>query len=81
MVGWHHRLDGHGFEQAAGGSEGQGTLVCFSPRGRQESDTTEQPPPPEGQDAVGRPYPSLHGGCTLLQTSPRGLASDSRELQ
>ena len=28
MVGWHHRLDGHEFEQALGGNEGQGSLVC-----------------------------------------------------
>ena len=28
MVGWHHRLDGHEFEQAEGDSEGQGSLVC-----------------------------------------------------
>ena len=40
MVGWHHRLDGHEFEQALGDSEGQGSLVCCSPRGRTESDTT-----------------------------------------
>ena len=42
MVGWHHRLNGHEFEQALGDSEGQGSLVSCSPRGRKESDTTEQ---------------------------------------
>ena len=31
MVGWHHRLCGHEFEQTPGGSEGQGSLVCCSP--------------------------------------------------
>ena len=41
MVGWHHRLDGHEFEQALGVGDGQGTLVCCSPWGRKESDTTE----------------------------------------
>ena len=30
MVGWHHRLDGHEFEQTVGDSEGQGSLVCCS---------------------------------------------------
>ena len=30
MVGWHHRLSGHEFDQALGDGEGQGTLVCFS---------------------------------------------------
>ena len=42
MVGWHHRLKGHEFEQALGDSEGQGNLVCCSPQGRKESDTTER---------------------------------------
>ena len=34
MVGWHHQLNGHEFEQALGVSDGQGSLVCYSPRGR-----------------------------------------------
>ena len=42
MVGWHHRLDGHEFEQALWVGEGQGGLVCCSPWGRKESDTTER---------------------------------------
>ena len=42
MAGWHHRLSGREFEQTPGGSEGQETLVCCSPWGRRESDTTEQ---------------------------------------
>ena len=29
MVGWHHRLSGHGFEQTLGDNEGQGSLVCL----------------------------------------------------
>ena len=41
MVGWHHRLNGHEFEQALGVGDGQGSLVCCSPWGRNESDTTE----------------------------------------
>jgi len=40
MVGWHHRLNGHEFEQALGDG-GQGSLVCCSPWGHKESDTTE----------------------------------------
>ena len=40
MVGWHHRLNGHEFEQALGDDEGQGSLTCFSPLGHKESDTT-----------------------------------------
>ena len=42
MVGWHHRLDGHEFEQAPGVGDGQGSLARCSPWGRKESDTTEQ---------------------------------------
>ena len=42
MVGWHHRLNGHEFEQAPGVRDGQGSLVCYSPWGGKESDTTEQ---------------------------------------
>ena len=34
MVGLHHRLDGHEFDQAPGDSEGQGSQVCCSPWGR-----------------------------------------------
>ena len=35
MVGWHHRLDGHEFEQAWGVGDGQGSLECYSPWGSQ----------------------------------------------
>ena len=38
MVGWHHRLEGHEFEQAPGVDDGQGSLVYCSPWGRKESD-------------------------------------------
>ena len=41
MVGWHHRLDGHEFEQALGVDDGQGGLECCSPPGLKVSDTTE----------------------------------------
>ena len=41
MVGWHHRLNGHGFEQAPGEAGGQGGLSCCSPWGLKVSDTTE----------------------------------------
>ena len=42
MVGSHHWLNGHEFEQALGVGDGQGSLVCCSPWGQKESDTTEQ---------------------------------------
>ena len=41
-VEWHHQLNGHEFEQAPEVGDGQVSLVCCSPRGRKESDRTEQ---------------------------------------
>ena len=41
MVGWHHQLNGHEFEQALGDGERQGGLACCCPRGHKESDMTE----------------------------------------
>ena len=42
MLGWHHRLKGHEFEQTLGDSEGEGSLACCSAWDRKESDTTER---------------------------------------
>ena len=42
MVGWHHQLDGHEFEQAPGVSYGQGSLVCCSPWSCKDLDTAER---------------------------------------
>ena len=42
IVGWHHWLDGHEFEQPLGVGDGQGVLACCSPWGCKESNTTEQ---------------------------------------
>ena len=41
MVGWHHRHNGHEFEKALEGGDGQGSLACCNPWGYKESDTTE----------------------------------------
>ena len=41
MVGWHHRLNGGEFEQTPGDRGGQGSLVCCSPWGQRELDSTE----------------------------------------
>ena len=41
MVGWHHRLSGHEFEQTPGVGDGQGGLECCDSRGRKELDLTE----------------------------------------
>ena len=43
MVGWHHQLNGHEFEQAPGVGEGQRSLACYSLWGHKESDRTERP--------------------------------------
>ena len=42
MVGWHHQLHGHEFEQAPGDGKGQGSLAFCSPWGRKELDMTEE---------------------------------------
>ena len=42
MVGWHHQLNGHEFEQTLGDSEGQGGLACCSSWGHKGLATTEQ---------------------------------------
>ena len=41
-AGWHHRLDGHEFEQALGVGDGQESLACCGPWGHKQSDMTEQ---------------------------------------
>ena len=42
IVGWHPELNGHEFEQTQGDSKGQRSLVCCSPWGHKELDTTER---------------------------------------
>ena len=42
MVGWHHRLNGHGFGWTPGVGDEQGSLACCDSLGRNESDTTER---------------------------------------
>ena len=42
MIGWHHRLSGHEFEQALGDGERQGNVAYCSPRGHKKLDTTER---------------------------------------
>ena len=41
VVEWHHKLDGHEFEQTSGDGNGQGSLECCSPFDHKESDMTE----------------------------------------
>ena len=42
MVGWHHELNGHEFEQTLGVGDGQGGLACCSPWGPKELDMTKR---------------------------------------
>ena len=42
MIGWHHQLNGHEFEQAPGDGEGQGSPVCCNPWGCKELDMAER---------------------------------------
>ena len=42
MLGWHHQLNGHEFEQTQEDSEGQGSLACCSLWGYNDSDMTER---------------------------------------
>ena len=42
MVGWHHQLNGHGFEQTLGDNEGQGSLACCSPWVAKRQTKTDQ---------------------------------------
>ena len=43
VVGWHHRLNGHGFGWTRGVGDGQGSLACCGSRGHKELETTERP--------------------------------------
>ena len=54
MVGWHHRLNGHEFEQTLGDSEGQGRLACCNLWGRKKLYTPERQ---QQQQQIG---PGLH---------------------
>ena len=53
MVGWHHQLNGHEFEQTPGDGEGQGNLACCTPWGSKELDVTETEQQPTSKEASG----------------------------
>ena len=56
MVGWHHRLNGHEFEQTQGDSEEQGSLACCSPWGRKELDNKYQRTTKLARNALHKTY-------------------------
>ena len=63
-VGWHHRFNGHEFEQAQGDGEGQGSPVCCNPRGCKELDTTEQLNNNNNNNGI----PPLSGGLRTMDS-------------
>ena len=82
MVGWHHWLDGHEFEQASGVGDGQGSLVCCSPWGHKESDMTERLNWTELTEhksqktwASGLALPYIHSYVTLGHLNTMGLTT------
>ena len=64
MVGWHHQLDGHEFEQALGDGEGQGSLVLLQSTGVTESDMTEQ----MNKNSIACNYPTLSNAVSVSHT-------------
>ena len=69
MVGWHHQLDGHEFEQAPGAGDGLGSLVCCSPWGHKELDMTEQLNNKDNKDVEAGPiHPPIHNNLVSLPT-------------
>ena len=81
MVGWHHQLNGHKFEQTPGDSEGQGSLVCCHPWGHKELDMTVA----EQQQYLGNSFTerSLHFFFFLASLhgkgDPSSMSSQSRD--
>ena len=76
MVGWHHRLNGHEFEQAPGVGDGQGSLACCSPWDRKEPDTTERLNNNNYmikllEDNIGKTFSDINRTEVFLGQSPR----------
>ena len=80
MVGWHHQLNGHEFEQALGVGDGQGSLACCSSWDCKESDMTERlnnslvSPVPMG---IVSPVPNLPECWLVIMNSQGRLVSPS----
>ena len=72
MVGWHHRLNGHEFEQTPGDSEGQGSLACCSSQGFKES-YTAQGLNKEQQEILGFP-----GGASSKEATCQATCQGTR---
>ena len=77
MIGWHHWLSRHEFEQTLGGGEGQGSLVCCSPWGPKELDTTLQlnNKGPE----MSCPHPACSYGLSEAQSNTGGRTNSGMQ--
>ena len=80
MVGWHHRLNGHEFEQALGDGEGQGSPDCCRPWGRRESDMSESLASSRGDEGWGMEQRSSVSLPLLSQLAPTPLSDPSSTL-
>ena len=77
MVGWHHRLDAHDFEQALGDGDGQGSLVCCSPGDRRVGDDWEQQQ--EVYNSLAYPY-ACQSNAFLKIPAPQKKRKESRDI-
>ena len=71
MVGWHHQINGHEFEQALGDNGGQGSLACCSPGGHKELDMTQQMNNTKNVDVWLKP--TQYYKATILQLEKKKL--------
>ena len=71
MVGWHHQLNAHEFEQTLGDSEGQKSLACCNPWGHKKSDTTEQISMKEGMLREKKSACVLHVSGLVFKWKPK----------
>ena len=83
MVEWYHQHNGHEFEQSLGDSEGQGSLVCCSPWGCKELDTTERlnsnDNPMRGAGLYLEKYSTCHN-CSTITLEAGAMISSSSQI-
>ena len=78
MVGWHHRLNGHEFEETPADGEGQGSLACCGSWGHKELDTTERL---NGSSMVCRKMPLQADHALILRTCESATLHCKRTLE
>ena len=75
IVGWHHQLNGHEFEQVLGAGDAQGSLVCCSLWGHKESDMTERLNRTKIMSSSLQPYGLQHARLPCPSLSPRAYSN------